>query len=118
MKEKVTPEVILEKIEGMRGLFLEKFSENAQDHYDIKKSNEKEFALVKAKQDHTNGDVTALKTWKNRFIGGMTVITALVLPLLIFVLQQYIFSKQSVDLKIKTAVEQALQNKDFQINER
>lgn len=38
----------------------------------------------------TNGRVSALEMWKNRIIGGLGVLTILVVPVLLFVIQQWI----------------------------
>lgn len=43
------------------------------------------FDKVDEAQAHTNGDVTNLKMWRGYITGGLTVISALVIPLVIYV---------------------------------
>jgi len=38
----------------------------------------------------TNGRVTCLESWKDRMAGGLVVLTVLVVPILIYVVQQWI----------------------------
>lgn len=47
-----------------------------------------EFLEVKAKQDHTNGDVTMLKIWRGYLTGAIGVIIILVIPLVVYVWNQ------------------------------
>lgn len=44
----------------------------------------------------TNGDVKGLKMWRSFVTGGMSVITAIVIPLLIYIWYQQITLTQSV----------------------
>lgn len=52
------------------------------------------FDAVDEAQAHTNGDVKSLKLWKAFLTGGMTIISAMVIPLLIYVWGQ---SKSNTD---------------------
>lgn len=38
----------------------------------------------------TNGSVRKLQLWRSYLMGGMTIISAMVLPLLLFIVSQYI----------------------------
>jgi ribosomal 50S subunit-associated protein YjgA (DUF615 family) len=45
---------------------------------------------VHDQQVKTNGRVTALESWRDRIIGGITILTILILPVLISVINTWI----------------------------
>ena len=66
-------ETLTEKMEDLKTYLGEKFDRNLEQHDELKE----EIKGVQKRQDHTNGDVKALKLWVAGIIGGATVIGAL-----------------------------------------
>ena len=74
MKEqKTNTAVILERIGNLKKTVETQHYENKLQHDDIC-----------AKQDHTNGDVKALKLWKAGLLGAGGIITAVVIPMILY----------------------------------
>ena len=45
----------------------------------------------------TNGRVGKLESWRDRMLGGMTIMVLLILPLLLFVLKQWLQGRINID---------------------
>jgi len=67
------PTKIETEICGLRDLFNEKFDRNEEDHNKILEQTTK-----------TNGSVRALQQWRSFIIGGMTVISMFLIPIVIY----------------------------------
>jgi len=59
-----------------------------KDVYDlvkeVKTENKEQHNSIKTKQDYTNGNVRTLQQWKSFMIGGMTVISMFLIPIIIY----------------------------------
>lgn len=88
-------EVMLEKFDGLKELINEKFRENAADHVEIK-----------SKQDHTNGDVSALKLWRSFLLGAWAVVSILLMAILIPLTTNYLKSKQDIKSQVNEVMSQ------------
>ena len=74
----ITNNVLQERIEGVKSLIGEKFDENFRDHDSIK-----------ARLDYTNGSIKYHDKILWGIGGGLTIISILVVPVLIFVVNNY-----------------------------
>jgi hypothetical protein len=72
-EQKANTDVILERIGNLKKTVETQHYENKLQHDDIC-----------AKQDHTNGDVKALKLWKAGLLGAGGIITAVVIPMILY----------------------------------
>jgi tetrahydromethanopterin S-methyltransferase subunit G len=68
---------------------------------------------IEGKVDHTNGSVAdahkeigKLKSWRSYITGGLTVITMLVVPILIFAVKGYIEREQTIEQKVEYKLEE------------
>lgn len=52
----------------------------------IEKNMKAGFDGVYDRQDHTNGRVRALEVWRGVILGGLAVITTLIVPIVIYIL--------------------------------
>lgn len=91
-------DVILEKFDGLKELINEKFKENSADHIEIK-----------AKQDHTNGDVSSLKLWRSFLLGAWAVISVLLMAILIPLANNYLKNQQDVRAQVSEAMGEYLE---------
>lgn len=67
--EQISNDVILEKLDGLKTLFTEKFDNNSREH-----------KIVIAHQEKTNGRVTKLETWRAFATGGFLIVQLIVVP--------------------------------------
>jgi hypothetical protein len=72
----LSQDAILERIDGLKELTTSKFEENAEAH-----------AMVIARLDHTNGDVSMLKKIVWGLGGGIAVLSFIALPVISSVLR-------------------------------
>jgi len=70
---------ILAKLDGLKELFEDKFERNEKDHLEIIKH-----------QKNTDGRVTRLEGAKNKFLGALIITEAIVIPLALIYLSNYI----------------------------
>ena len=73
------------KIDGLKELFNEKFDENSRNHADILKQVMK-----------TNGTVKSLSLWRSYIMGGMTILSILVVPTFIYFLTNFLFPEPTI----------------------
>jgi uncharacterized membrane protein len=68
MPTKITTEIC-----GLRELFNEKFNQNSKDH-----------ELILEQTTKTNGSVRVLQQWRSFMLGGMTIISMFLIPIIIY----------------------------------
>ena len=82
MKKKmksITNEVLLEKIKGLETLIDERFNENSKAHN----------ALI-VQTTKTNGNVLNLEKWMQFSKGAISILSAVILPILLYLLYLHI----------------------------
>jgi len=63
-------------------------------------NNKEEHFGIMTKQDKTNGSVRALQLWRSFIVGGLTVVSMVILPLLIYYLTESIGKYEEVNNRI------------------
>jgi len=84
---------------GLKELFMEKFERNEEDHKAILEQTTK-----------TNGSVRALQQWRSFMIGGITVISMFLIPIIIYLAVQV---RTEIDI-IKSQIVRAVDNSKAQ----
>jgi hypothetical protein len=69
--------VLLEKFDNLKQAVDRNFSSNQEAHDEIK-----------AYQQYTNGRVKSLEIWRSFILGGLSIITLLVLPMIVYIFFQ------------------------------
>lgn len=91
-------DVVIERIDGLKNLFEEKF-----------KDADKHFEEMKKKQDYTNGDVRKLKIWQARIVGGGVVLWAIVTAFLVPLINNYLSTSNKVEAQVDKAMSKYLE---------
>lgn len=82
-----------------RELFL--MLQSVQSSVDnVAKLNTSDHAEIKAKQDHTNGDVKKLKIWKAYLTGAWAVVSIILISILIPLSINYLNTKNSIKQQV------------------
>lgn len=96
-------------------VMLENLSKNFDD---FRLENKEDHESIKEAQAHTNGNVTELQKWRFFITGGLGVLTVLVVPMLLFIAQQFIVranAKEDTQKQINQAVVETLDNYQAEI---
>ena len=79
-------EKLITKIDGLKDLMLSKF----EDIGESRKVMMDDLGCLKEDVKEGEGRITRLETWKGIIIGGIGVLTVLVIPILIFIIQVWL----------------------------
>ena len=77
MSKKIDKDTLEVELCGLRDLIEEKFNRNKEDHDKIIEQTTK-----------TNGSVRDLQKWKSFINGAVAVLTGIILPLFIYIMQK------------------------------
>ena len=78
MAKEITNETIVERIEGIKTHINTKFDENKKEHKTLDEN-----------QKQTNGKVQRLQLWKAGIIGMFSVISVIIVPISIYILDDW-----------------------------
>ena len=70
----------------------------------IAKANAQDHTEIKAKQDHTNGDVKKLKIWRAYLTGAWAVVSIILISVMIPLSINYLNTKNSVNQQVDEAL--------------
>jgi hypothetical protein len=85
----VTNDVLCERIGGLATLIEEKFKNNSSEHERI----EEQVTKTNGRVTSLEGVTDSMEKWQNRVIGGWIITAILVIPILIFLVEEYIRQK-------------------------
>jgi hypothetical protein len=76
---KISQEVLVERIDGLRELINQKFEDNNNSH-----------DAILAQVTKTNGRVNCIEAWKSKVTGALIVMNVLLIPIALMFVQSYI----------------------------
>jgi len=85
----VSNEAIVERIDGLKNLMVEKFEKNSEDHQRIEAQTIKTNGRVNRLED----EMSDLSAWKNKVVGALIITEIILLPLSIWALTKIMENK-------------------------
>ena len=85
----VSNEAIVERIDGLKNLMVEKFDKNSEDHQRIEAQTTKTNGRVNRLEEN----VSDLQDWKNKVLGALIITEIILLPLAIWALTKILDNK-------------------------